>query len=173
MTFSDHTFPQSEPQHADDVEPSAPAAPASPTERVERLIDLTGRLNALLEKENEILARRRPREMAPFQAEKSKLAAAYAREIRAVAKDRDQYNRAGAGLVERLKEITQDFEARTRRQKALLDGARQASEGLVKAVAAEAARSDPQNRAYGASGGAAARPTNNPGAGGLSINQRV
>lgn len=108
--------------------------------RVRALIDLTESLSAIVAQENAILATRRPRDLEPLQAEKARLAAAYARSIRDIAADRGNIAGASAPLIEQLRELTKTFEGRAMRQQALLDGATKAGEGLLRAVAQEAGR---------------------------------
>lgn len=112
----------------------------SPEERVRALIDLTEQLSVLITHENDILARRRPRDLAPLQGEKARLASAYAGAIRDIASDRSSVAGASGPLIEKLRELTKTFEGCALRQQALLEGATIAGEGLVRAVAAEAAR---------------------------------
>lgn len=114
--------------------------PMTAEARVRALIDLTESLSALVTQENDILATRRPRDLAPLQAEKARLAAAYAGAIRDVARDRTAVAGAAAPLIEKLRELTKTFEGCALRQQALLGGATRAGEGLVRAVAGEAAR---------------------------------
>ena len=114
--------------------------PTTAEARVRALIDLTESLSALVAQENDILATRRPRDLAPLQAEKARLAAAYAGAIRDVARDRAAVAGAGSPLIEKLRELTKTFEGCALRQQALLEGATKAGEGLVRAVAGEAAR---------------------------------
>lgn len=106
--------------------------------RVKTLIALTEELTAIFDVENASLAARRPREIAPLQEDKARLAAAYAQSIRDIASDRSLVNGAGDALMEKLKSITQVFEKRASEQRALLDGARFVAEGVLKAVADEA-----------------------------------
>lgn len=117
-----------------------PAAGPDAATRVRTLIALTEELADIIGRENELLASRRPKEIAPLQHDKARLAAAYAQSIRQIAVDRSLVAGAGDALIERLRDITQSFEERAEAQKALLDGARRAAEGVVKAVAAEAAK---------------------------------
>ncbi|MFQ5563853.1 MAG: hypothetical protein ACE5FO_09835 [Parvularculaceae bacterium] len=119
---------------------SAPSRDAAA--RVEALIDLTEKLTAIFMRENDLLATRRPRELAPLQAEKAHLAAVYAQSIRDIANDRGLVDNAGAALLGKLRAITANFEARASEQRALLDGARLAAEGVVRAIADEAADAD-------------------------------
>lgn len=114
--------------------------PAAAEERVRALIDLTEQLSALVTQENDILATRRPRDLAALQAEKARLAAAYAGAIRDIARDRTQVAGAAAPLIEKLREMTKTFEGCALRQQALLEGATKAGEGLVRAVAGEAGK---------------------------------
>jgi hypothetical protein len=113
--------------------------------RVKTLIALTEELTAIFDSENASLTVRRPSEIAPLQEDKARLAAAYAQSIRDIAADRSLVNGAGDALMEKLKAITEVFEKRATEQRALLDGARLAAEGVLRAVAAEAgsARANP------------------------------
>lgn len=130
------------------------AAAIDPTTRVKTLIALTEELTAIITRENELLTTRRPKEIAALQPDKARLAAAYAQSIRHVAADRTSVSGAGDALIAKLKEITVTFEQRAQRQRALLDGARAASEGVVRAVAEEAGKTaEPR---YGAPRGVAA-----------------
>lgn len=114
-------------------------------ERVRSLIEITEALNAIFGEENKLLSTSRPRDIAPLQEEKARLAAAYAQSIRDIAANRAIVDGAGSALLEELRSLTETFEARAARQRSLLDGARQAAEGVVKAVAEEAAAT---NRAH-------------------------
>jgi len=116
------------------------AAPDAAT-RVETLIALTEELSGIISRENELLAARRPGELSVLQPDKARLAAAYAQSIRQIAADRSSVAGAGEDLITQLKEITRTFEARTQHQRALLDGARAASESVLRAVTEEAAQS--------------------------------
>jgi len=108
------------------------------TTRVKTLIALTEELSSIFEQENALLTARRPREITRFEEDKSRLAVAYAQSIREVAADRGVVNGASDALMEKLKELTAVFQTRASTQRALLDGARIATEGVLKAVAEEA-----------------------------------
>lgn len=125
-------------------------------ERVKSLIDITWSLSEIFSKENDLLTSRRPRELAPLQAEKARLAAAYAQSIRDIAANRSIVNGADSSLLHELRAITKTFEERAARQRSLLDGARQAAEGIVRSVAAEAAASEASG--YGSEKKPAASP---------------
>ena len=119
-----------------------------PTERVRALMDITQSLSAIFAQENELLETRRPREIAPLQAEKARLAAAYAQSIRDVAQNRATVQSADSTLLAELRDITASFEERAAHQRALLEGAAKAGEGVIKAIADEAAAQQ-QSQNYG------------------------
>ncbi len=118
------------------------AAALDAATRVKTLIALTEELTAIISRENDLLTARRPREISALQPDKARLAAAYAQSIRHVAADRSSVAAAGEGLIDKLREITKTFEARAQHQRALLDGAKAASESVLRAVAQEAGRTD-------------------------------
>lgn len=118
------------------------AAAPDATTRVKTLIALTEELTAIIARENELLHARRPQDLTALQPDKARLAAAYAQSIRHIAADRSSVAGAGEGLIDKLREITRTFEARAQHQRALLDGARAASESVLRAVADEAGKAD-------------------------------
>lgn len=117
------------------------------TTRVKTLIALTEELTSIISRENELLEARRPQEISAMQPDKARLAAAYAQSIRQVAADRASVSGAGETLIARLREITELFQSRAQRQRSLLEGARAASESVLKAVAEEVAA--PASVGYG------------------------
>ena len=127
----------------------AAASVDSAKDRVIALIAITEELTEIFERENALLKERRPAAISPLQNDKARLAAAYAESIKEIARDRQTVAGAPSPLMERLKEITQTFEGSAREQRALLDAARTASEGVTKAVAAEVAKAS-RPAAYGA-----------------------
>lgn len=114
-----------------------------PSARVQQLIELTGRLDEIFTQENTILRQGRPSGLAPLQGEKARLAAAYAQSIRDAAANRAAMSAAGDRLLQELREITQSFETHAREQRGLLMGAQRAGEGVVAAIASEAAAPTP------------------------------
>lgn len=126
-------------------------------QRVQSLIEITESLSEIFLQENALLAGSRPRDITPLQPEKARLAAAYAQSIRDIAANRSIVEGADTALLSQLREITQTFEARAAKQRALLDGARQAAEGVVKAVAEEAAAAQ-DSCSYGARENAQVKP---------------
>ena len=138
--------------------------PIDPTERVRALMEITQSLSAIFAQENDLLETRRPREIAPLQAEKARLAAAYAQSIRDVAQNRATVQSADSGLLAELRDITASFEARATHQRALLEGAAKAGEGVIKAIADEAAAQQ-QSQSYG--------PKATPNPAPISINENA
>jgi len=132
------------------------AAAIDAATRVKTLIALTEELTAIISRENDLLAARRPQEISALQPDKARLAAAYAQSIRHVAADRSSVAGVGESLIDQLREITKTFEARALRQRALLDGARAASESVLRAVAEEAGKTE--EAGYGAKRVANAAP---------------
>ncbi|MEZ5922211.1 MAG: hypothetical protein R3C60_12795 [Parvularculaceae bacterium] len=127
-----------------------------PTMRVKMLIALTEELTEIISRENMLLRAQRPSEIAPLQADKARLAAAYAQSIRQVAADRTAVTGAGAALIEELRSLTKIFEERADQQRALLDGARAAGETVIRAIAEEAGGKSGEK--YGGAAKAAAAP---------------
>jgi len=112
---------------------------AAAVDQVKSLIEITHSLNKIFVQENTLLTSQRPREIAPLQAEKARLVAAYAQSIRDIAASRTKVRGADTALLSKLRSITKTFEKRAAEQHALLDGATRAVKGVVQAVAAEAA----------------------------------
>lgn len=122
------------------------------TLRVRALMALTEELTDIIVEENACLQDRRPAAIAPLQADKARLAAAYAQSIREIAASRGAVSKAGDNLLQSLRELTRTFEGAALRQRALLDGASRAAEGVLRIVAEEAGRAAPgAEPRYGAS----------------------
>jgi len=122
-----------------------------PEFRVKALIALTQELTDIFVQENDCLRARNAAGMAPLQEDKARLAAAYATTIRQIADDRDCAAPAGEALLSQLRSITKIFEARAAEQRALLNGAQQAGESVLKAIAAELTAQE-QAPGYGETG---------------------
>lgn len=106
----------------------------SAADRVRTLIDLTESLSRIFEEENLALAESRLDDIIPMQAEKARIAAAYAQSIRAVAADRIAMTTVDHGLLTRLRAATQGFEARAARQKDLLERVVEIDDLITEAV---------------------------------------
>jgi hypothetical protein len=124
-------------------------AASTPVERAEGLIRLTGRLTQLLEQETALFEARKPHEAVGLQTEKTKLATLYRAETQRAAKDRARLAGLDPVLKARLSESTLAFEAALRRNGAAVEALKSLTEGLVKALADEAARQQSANAGYG------------------------
>ena len=90
---------------------------------VRSLISVTEALNEIVGKENDAIADGRAEDIAPYQAEKARLAAAHARSIQTLAANRSAYCAVETSLLSSLRELTVTFEARVSEQYLLLNGA--------------------------------------------------
>lgn len=140
-------------------------AASTPTERAEELIRLTGRLTQLLEQETALFEARKPHEAVSLQSEKTKLATLYRAETQRASKDRSRLAGLDPVLKARLTDSTIAFEDALRRNGAAVEALKQLTEGLVKALADEAARQKTAGAGYGPN---AARGN---GIGALAFNQ--
>lgn len=129
----------------------------TPGERAHALIRLTRRLTELLDQETALFDARTPHKAVDLQTEKTRLATLYRSETRLAQKDRNRLAGIEAGLKAELKTATQTFEAALARNGAAVEALKTLTEGLVKAIADEAARQKQAQSGYG------------PGAGNTSI----
>ena len=121
----------------------------TPVDRAEALIRLTGRLADLLDQETACFEARRPHEAVALQAEKTRLATIYRTETRLAAQDPARLSGLSDPLKSRLRESTQRFEAALARNGAAVEALKVLTEGLVKALADEAARQARSKAGYG------------------------
>lgn len=140
----------------------------NPAERAEALILLTTRLTELIEKETALFESRKPLEAEAFQDEKSKLAIIYRREIAAVKQEPDRLEAAPVALKDQLKQVTAHFTTALEANGRAVDALRVLTEGVVRAVADEAARLKDQNAGYGPGSAKAAGS-----APAIAVNQRA
>jgi len=140
----------------------------SPGERAEALILLTSRLTELIEQETALFEVRRPLETQAFQDEKSKLATIYRREIAAVKDDPARLDDAPEAIKRQLKDTTTRFTAALQANGDAVEALRVLTEGIVRAVADEAARLKDQDTGYGPG---SRRPTS--AAPSIAVNQRA
>lgn len=118
-------------------------------QRLDELLLLTERLTRLTEQEIEKIETRRPKEMEPIIEQKGVLSAQYARVAQTLKRNQDLVKAASPELRKSLKDATKRFhetlEALTRR----LDRVRQISEGIVRAIATDAAEHRASPVGYG------------------------
>jgi hypothetical protein len=111
--------------------------PSDADRRIEEIILLTERLTECTRRECEILRLKRPRDMAPIHEEKSKIAAAYAREIAGLRRNKALSSAARPELAARLKDATARFRASLNELSQQLSRVRKISEGIIRAIADE------------------------------------
>jgi len=138
----------------------------NPAERAEALILMTSRLTALIEQETALFEARRPLDTQSFQDEKSKLATIYRREIAAVKQQPDRLEGAPETLKRQLKDETERFTAALEANGRAVEALRVLTEGIVRAVADEAARVKDQDAGYGPGPLRPATPS-------IAVNQRA
>ena len=90
-----------------------------------------------------------PHKAVEFQAEKTKLATLYRTETKLASKDRSRLSGLAPELKARLKASTQTFEAALARNGDAVEALKTLTEGLVKAIADEAARQQQTAAGYG------------------------
>ena len=121
----------------------------TPAERADALIKLTDRLTELLDRETACFEARKPHEAAPLQAEKTRLATIYRTETRLAGQDSRRLSGLSEPVKTRLRENTARFEAALARNGAAVEALKTLTEGLVKALADEAARQAQAKAGYG------------------------
>ncbi|MEO1706566.1 MAG: hypothetical protein AAFR69_02425 [Pseudomonadota bacterium] len=145
--------------------------------RIEELIALTGSLTTLFEQENRHLTAGETLNFADLQAEKNRLALAYATAIRSLAESRAKAGALDPNLLEILRGLTARFTALANDQRNILQGTQTAHKGLVEAVVTAATeRTDDQpssnettSKPYGAKGS----PTTTLKIGPISVHQQA
>ena len=140
-------------------------------QRIEQIILLTERLADCTQRECEILRSKRPRDMAPVHEEKSKIAAAYAREIAQLRRDKTLSAAAQPELTARLKDTTARFRAALDELSRQLGRVRRISEGMIRAIADEMQSREVSPVGYGES--AAPPPARAAKPATLALNQVV
>ena len=125
---------------------------ADPDDRCDQLLALTRRLTEAVAAETRAFEARRPHEAAPGQAAAAELAAAYRVESARVKRDPSLLSAASPERRTRLTAATVAFEAALARHGRALAAAREVTEGLVRAIATEVAKSRAPAAGYGAGG---------------------
>lgn len=131
---------------------SDPLGATNSDERVTQILALTEQLSALLEMENEFLKQRQINKLTTKEAEKSKLSKLYALEMRAIAARPELL--AGITNEQRtsLKTAATSFRALTADHARRLAHAKAVTEGLVKAIGDEVAKSHQPSKGYSPAG---------------------
>ena len=121
-------------------------------ERASALLKLTHRLTALIEQETTLFEAKRPHEALVLQDEKSRLANIYRHEVGLAGKDSKRLEGASPAAKLALRQATEAFHAALERNGHVVNALRTVTEGVVKAVADEAARRRQDQAGYGAAG---------------------
>lgn len=121
-------------------------------DRAEQMIVLTQRLKGLIEKETAHFVARTPHKAASIAEEKNALATTYRLETSRIAKNPDLITNAPAPLRATLKLETQDLDKALHANSFAAGSARRLTEGLVHAIAEEAASNRRRMHGYGANG---------------------
>ena len=141
---------------------------AGPAARVEQLIALTERLIELMSRDAADFEARRPQDAAGRAEESGRLANLYRHESMRVKREPALVAGAPADRRQRLTDLTQQLDAVLRRHARALDAAKTVTEGLVKAIAEEAAAQRASSAGYGP-GAAPAKHAASP----LALNKRA
>jgi chromosome condensin MukBEF ATPase and DNA-binding subunit MukB len=118
-------------------------------QRFDELILLTERLALITERETEALKAKRPRELAPLVDEKALLSAHYARAAAQLKRNSELLNTVSPPLRQKLKEVTQRFQSALTELTERLERVRKISEGMVRAIAEDAAERRAKPIGYG------------------------
>ncbi|KAA5803353.1 flagellar basal-body protein FlbY [Alkalicaulis satelles] len=126
-------------------------AATTPDGRAAELIRLTERLIALLEQETGLFEARRPHEAVTIQTEKMRLATLYRAETQRAAREPERLTGITPALKAKLQEATERFNTALARNHAAVEALKVLTEGLVRAIAEEAARQKQAQAGYGPS----------------------
>ena len=122
---------------------------ATADNNVDQLILLTQRLTQALSQDADAFEARRPQDAAARMAETARLANLYRHESQRVRGDLSFVQGASLDRHQRLRRATEIFESALTRHGRALHGARVITEGLVKAIAEEVARTRATGTGYG------------------------
>ncbi|MFN3834568.1 MAG: flagellar basal-body protein FlbY [Glycocaulis sp.] len=129
----------------------------TPAERAEHLIRLVKRLTELFEAETAHFQAREPHKALPLQDEKMQLANIYRRETQLAASDPARLSGLEAGLKARLRDAVETLEAAVQENGTVVEALKALTEGLIKAIADEAARQRIAEAGYGPDAARSAR----------------
>jgi vacuolar-type H+-ATPase subunit E/Vma4 len=137
-------------------------------DRANQLIHLTERLTERLAEETRAFESHRPQDVAPGVSETGRLANLYRHEVARVKLNPEMIGGAAVETRRRLMRATEAFEAVLARHGRAVDAARQISEGLLRAIAEEIAKTRSRAAGYGP---AARIPPSNAAA--IAVNRRA
>ncbi|WP_300555935.1 flagellar basal-body protein FlbY [Maricaulis sp.] len=139
-------------------------------ERAQALLKLTQRLTDLIRQETSLFKERRPQDALPLQDEKSKLANIYRTEVSRARQEPTRFAGAPSTVKSALRQSTEVFHKALAENGHAVAAMKQLTEGVVKAIADEAAR---QKSAGGGYGPGATHQTHAPSGMNLAINQTI
>ncbi|WP_323762775.1 flagellar basal-body protein FlbY [Maricaulis sp.] len=124
-------------------------AAGNPAERAEGLLKLTRRLTDLINEETRLFQDRRPHEALVLQDEKSQLANIYRAEVARARKEPARFSGAPAPIKQALRDATTRFHESLAENGRIVGALKTVTEGVVKAIADEAARQRSTAGGYG------------------------
>jgi hypothetical protein len=130
----------------------------APNPKIERVIALTERLIEALKADIKALEQGRPREMRTIEPETQQLAALYGREASSI--NAATIKTLPAQTRAKLAEATERFQETLALQTRLITRMKNASEGIVRAIATDVERKRNATRPYGRTPMSAPRPAN-------------
>jgi hypothetical protein len=143
-------------------------AAANGAERAQALLGLTARLTELIKSETAMFLERRPQDALELQDEKSKLANIYRAEVARAGKEPSRFAGATMAIKSALRQATEAFHAALAENGHAVGAAKIVAEGVVKAIADEAAK---QRTSGGGYGPGAAQGTANTSGFTIAVNQ--
>ena len=115
-------------------------AAGNPADRAQALLRLTQRLTDLIREETRLFKDRRPQDALALQDEKSKLANIYRTEVSRARQEPTRFAGAPAAIKAALRDATTAFHDALSENGHVVNALKQVTEGVVKAIADEAAR---------------------------------
>jgi len=112
------------------------------------LAEKINRLSQILEFENELLELKSPQSMIENQSEKSRLVSIYNQQMSLLKKDPSHFKRYPKAEIDHLKQVSQDFYGVLDTHFRKLSTVKTVTEGIVKAVADEAAKKNAPPKVY-------------------------
>ncbi|ABI66246.1 MULTISPECIES: hypothetical protein [Maricaulis] len=143
-------------------------AAGNPAERAEGLLKLTRRLTDLINEETRLFQDRRPHDALGLQDEKSQLANIYRAEVARARKEPARFSGAPAPIKQALRDATTSFHASLAENGRIVGALKTVTEGVVKAIADEAAR---QRSTAGGYGPGASQQTGRGGSFAIAVNR--
>ncbi len=122
----------------------------NPNSMAAAVTDITERLANLLSSENDILVRRKPRELAETLKEKQMLTDDYERRMREIKRDPKMLERLERSDMDRLRAATAKFQDALEDHRRLIQATKSVTERMVKAITDEVAANNRPARSYDA-----------------------